>query len=385
MTHQTNYTFSPEVMEQGLDAIPEMMRIIINKAMQEERAQYLQAEEYERTSERKGHANGYKPKTVKTRVGEITFSVPQVREGGFYPSALEKGMRSERALVATLAEMYVQGVSTRKVKAITEELCGVEISAMQVSRAAAQLDETLQEWRERALGEITYLYLDARYEKVREAGQVRDTAVLVATGITPEGIRQVLGVSVSLSEHETHWKSFLQGLKDRGMRGVKLVISDAHSGLGAARRAVLGSVPWQRCHFHLQQNASSYVPKQSMKEEVAADIRAMFNASDRKSAEELLQAAIQKYAVSAPRLSAWMEDNLAEGFTFFDFPLGHRRSIRTSNSLERVNREIYRRTRVVGVFPNEAACLRLVSALLMEISEEWQIGKRYCLSKSFDC
>jgi transposase-like protein len=152
--------------------------------MQEERAQYLQAEEYERTAERKGHANGYKPKTVKTRVGEITFSVPQVREGGFYPSALEKGMRSERALVATLAEMYVQGVSTRKVKAITEELCGVEISAMQVSRATAQLDETLQQWRERPLGEIPYLYLDARYEKVREAGQVRDTAVLVATGIT---------------------------------------------------------------------------------------------------------------------------------------------------------------------------------------------------------
>ena len=385
MTHQTNYTFSKEVMEQGLDAIPEMMRIIINNAMQEERTQYIQAEEYERTADRKGHANGYKPKTIKTRVGEITFSVPQVREGGFYPSALEKGMRSERALVATLAEMYVQGVSTRKVKAITEELCGVEISAMQVSRATAQLDKTLQEWRERPLGEITYLYLDARYEKVREASQVRDTAVLVATGITPEGIRQVLGVSVSLSEHETHWKSFLQGLKDRGMRGVKLVISDAHSGLGAARRAVLGSVPWQRCHFHLQQNASSYVPKQSMKEAVAADIRAMFNASDRKSAEELLQVAIQKYAISAPRLSAWMEDNLAEGFTFFDFPLGHRRSIRTTNSLERVNKEIFRRTRVVGVFPNEAACLRLVSALLMEISEEWQIGKRFCLSKSFDC
>jgi transposase-like protein len=168
------------------------------------------------------------------------------------------------------------------------------------------------------------------------------------------------------------------------MRGVKLIISDAHSGLGAARRAVLGSVPWQRCHFHLQQNASSYVPKRSMKAEVAADIRAMFNASDRKSAEELLQAAIHKYAVSAPRLSAWLEGNLAEGFTFFDFPLGHRRSIRTTNSLERVNREIYRRTRVVGIFPNEAACLRLVSALLMEISEEWQIGKRVCFCKHFD-
>lgn len=247
MTHQEDYTVSSEIAEKGLEAVPELLRILINNVMQVERSKYLQAEEYERTEDRKGHANGYKPKTVRTRVGEITFSVPQVREGGFYPSALEKGLRSERALVTTLAEMYVQGVSTRKVKAITEELCGIEISAMQVSRAAAQLDETLQEWRERPLGEITYLYVDALYEKVREAGQVRDAAVLVATGITPEGERQVLGVSVSLSEHETHWKTFFKSLKDRGLNGVKLVISDDHEGLGAARRAVFGSVPWQRC------------------------------------------------------------------------------------------------------------------------------------------
>ena len=385
MTHQNNYNLSSELVEQGLEAVPELLRVLINNVMQVERSRYIQAGDYERTEDRKGHANGYKPKTVKTRMGEITFSVPQVREGGFYPTALEKGLRSERALVATLAEMYVQGVSTRKVKAITEELCGIEISAMQVSRAAAQLDEVLQEWRERRLGEITYLYVDARYEKVRDAGQVRDAAVLVATGITPEGERQVLGVSVSLSEHETHWKTFLKGLKDRGMHGVKLVTSDDHVGLGAARRAVLGSVPWQRCQFHLQQNAGAYVPKQAMRYEVAADIRSMFNAPDRKAAEEFLQAAIQKYAVSAPRLSAWLEDNLSEGFTIFDFPLEHRRSIRTTNSLERVNKEIRRRTRVVGVFPNEASCLRLVSALLMEISEEWQIGKRYCVGKSFDC
>lgn len=385
MTHQTDYTFADEIAEKGLAAVPELMRVLINNAMQVERSKYLQAEEYERTEDRKGHANGYKPKTVKTRMGEITFAVPQVREGGFYPAALEKGLRSERALTITLAEMYVQGVSTRRVKAITEQLCGVEISATQVSRATAQLDEILQEWRERALGEIQYLYVDARYEKVREAGQVRDAAVLVASGITPEGERQVLGVSVSLSEHETHWKAFLQGLKDRGMHGVKLVVSDDHAGLGAARRAVLGSVPWQRCQFHLQQNAGAYVPRQAMRAEVAADIRAMFNAPDRRTAEELLQAAIQKYAVSAPRLSAWLEDNLAEGFTLFGFPLDHRRTIRTTNSLERINKEIRRRTRVVGIFPNEASCLRLVSALLMETSEEWQIGKRYCAGKSFDC
>jgi putative transposase len=382
MTHQDDYTFTKEFAEKGLDAIPEMLRVLINQVMQAERSNYLQAGEYERTEDRKGHANGYKPKTVRTRMGEITFAVPQVREGGFYPSALEKGLRSERALVATLAEMYVQGVSTRKVKAITEELCGIEVSSMQVSRATAQLDEVLQEWRERSLEEITYLYVDARYEKVRQAGQVRDAAVLVATGITPQGERQVLGVSVSLSEHETHWKAFLKGLKDRGLNGVKLVVSDDHEGLGAARRAILGSVPWQRCQFHLQQNAGAYVPKQAMRMEVAADIRSMFNAPDRKTAEEYLQVAIQKYAVSAPRLSAWLEENLSEGFTVFDFPLEHRRTIRTTNSLERVNKEIRRRTRVVGVFPNEASCLRLVSAILMEISEEWQIGKHYCAGKS---
>ena len=381
MTHQDNYKLTNEMIVKGMEAAPELMRVLLNNAMQIERSKYLQADQYERTEDRKGHANGFKPKTVRTRIGEITFAVPQVREGGFYPSALEKGMRSERALVAALAEMYVQGVSTRKVKAITEELCGVEISTMQVSRATAQLDEVLQEWRERPLGEMTYLYVDARYEKVREAGQVRDAAVLVATGITPAGERQVLGVSVSLSEHEVHWKAFLRGLKDRGMHGVQLVISDDHSGLGAARRAVLGSVPWQRCHFHLQQNAGAYVPKQAMRYEVAADIRSMFNAPDRNAAEKYLQSAIQKYAKTAPRLSAWLEENLAEGFTVFDFPIEHRRSIRTTNSLERINREIRRRTRVVGIFPNEASCLRLISALLMEISEEWQTGKRYCVSK----
>lgn len=386
MTHQNHYNLPESVtetlMQQGLGALPEMIKVMINNAVLEERSRYLQAEEYERTGERTGYANGYKPKTVKTRVGEITFAIPQVREGGFYPSALEKGLRSERALTMTLAEMYIMGVSTRKVKAITEQLCGIEISAEQVSRATAQLDRVLQEWRERPLGEITYLYLDARYEKVRENSQIRDAAVLVATGITPWGERQVLGVSVSLSEHETHWKAFLQALKDRGLHGMKLVISDDHTGLGAARRAVFGGVAWQRCQFHLQQNAGSYVPRQSMRYEVAADIRSMFNAPDRKTAEEALQAAIQKYSVSAPRLSAWMEDNLSEGFTIFAFPLEHRWLIRTTNSLERVNKEIKRRTRVVGVFPNEASCLRLVSALLMEISEDWQIGKRYCSEKS---
>lgn len=389
MTHQNDYTVSPEILEgllrNGLEWLPDFIGIVVNTAMRAEREEYLQASDYERTARRKGHANGYKPKTVKTRVGEITFAVPQVREGGFYPSALEKGLRSERALTLALAEMYVQGVSTQKVKAITEQLCGVDVSSMQVSRAAKQMDALLQAWRERPLGSVRYLFLDARYEKVRENGQIRDAAVLLATGITQEGEKQVFGVSVSLSEHEMHWRNFLKSLKDRGLRDTQLIISDAHEGLGAARRAVFGSVPWQRCHFHLQLNASNYVPRQSMRAEVAADIRAIFNAPDRLTAERFLQTAIQKYAKTAPRLSAWMEENLPEGFTFFDFPLEHRRFIRTTNSLERINREIRRRTRVVGIFPNDASCLRLITALLMEISEEWQIGKKYCFSKSLNC
>jgi len=386
MTHQNDYTFSQnfidELIEIGFNGIPEMFRIIMNNAMKAERDQYLQANKYERTEDRLGYANGYKPKTIKSRVGEVTLDIPQVREGGFYPSALEKGMRSERALLITLAEMYIQGVSTRKVSAIIEKMCGFEISAMQVSRATKQLDEILQQWRERPLGEIRYLFLDARYEKVRESGQIRDAAVLIATGISPGGERQVLGVSVSLSEHRVHWRDFLQSLKDRGLRGVKLIISDAHEGLGAARRGVFGSLPWQRCQFHLQQNAGAYVPRQSMRAEVAADIRDIFNAPDRSMAEKYLQMVIQKYAKSAPRLSAWLEENLAEGFTVFDFPTKHRRFIRTINSLERVNREIRRRTRVVGIFPNEASCLRLISAILMETSEKWQIGKRCCLNEN---
>jgi len=385
MTHQNTCTLSPELLEElitnGIEGLPEIFRALLNTAMQVERTKYIQAEEYQRSETRKGHANGYKPKTVKTRIGEITFDIPQVREGGFYPSALEKGLRSERALTMTLAEMYVQGVSTRRVKAVTEQLCGTEISAMQVSRATAQLDAVLQEWRERSLGETRYLFLDARYEKVREAGHIRDVAVLVASGINPQGQRQILGVSVSLSEQEAHWKDFLHSLKERGLTGVDLIISDDHAGLGAARRAVFGSIPWQRCQFHLQQNAGAYVPRQAMRSEVAADLRGVFNAPDRETAELWLTSAVQKYTKTAPKLSAWMEENISEGLTVFAFPVEHRRFVRTTNSLERVNKEIRRRTRVVGVFPNDSACLRLVSAVLMEIGEDWQIGKKYCYNK----
>jgi len=381
MTYQEDFTLPTEYLEQigeqGLSYLPELIRIVVNAAMQVERQKHLGASPYERTPDRQGYANGYKPKTVKTRIGNITFDIPQVREGDFYPGALEKGLRSERALTMTFAEMYVQGVSTRKVKAITEQLCGAAISSSQVSRAASQLDEVLEAWRNRPLGEYMYLCLDARYEKVRIDGQMRDAAVQIAAGVNREGQREILGVSVALNEQEVHWRAFLQSLVQRGLQGVRLIISDAHTGLQAARQTVFGGIPWQRCQFHLQRNAQAYVPHKGMLDEVHNDIRTIFNAPDRTTAEAWLTQTVQKYAKTASKLANWMEINIPEGLAVFSFPRDHQRRLRTANLLERLNQEVKRRTRVVGVFPNEAACQRLISAILMEKSEAWLIGHRY--------
>jgi transposase-like protein len=384
MTYQNDFTLPSEILEQiaaeGFDFLPELIRIVINAAMQAERQQYLKAAPYQHTPDRRGHANGYKPKNVRTRLGEILLDIPQVREGGFYPEALEKGQRSERALTLTLAEMYVQGVSTRKVTAIVEQLCGSSVSSSVVSKAAKLLDETLEAWRNRPLGEFPYLFLDARYEKVRQAGQVRDAAILFAIGVDLEGKRQILGVSLSLSEHEVHWRAFLQSLAARGLNSVQLIVSDDHSGLKAARIAVFGGVPWQRCQFHLQQNAGAHVTRQDMRREVAEDLRTIFNAPDRHTAEAYLDKIVQKYAQSVPALADWLEKNIPEGLTVFSFPASQRRRLRTANGLERLSREIKRRTQVVSIFPNEAACLRLISAVLMEIHEEWQADDRIYLA-----
>ena len=361
----------------GFDRIGEALQILINAAMLAEREKYIGAGHYERTESRSGHANGFKPKTMKTRVGEIPLAVPQTRDGKFYPSCLEKGQRSEKALRLAVAEMYLQGVSTRKVMKITEELCGFEISSSSVSKATAELDGLFKGWRERPLGCYPYVYLDARYENVREGGVVIDQAVLVAVGVSEDGKRAVLGVSVELSEAEVHWRKFLQSLQQRGLHGIELFISDDHEGLKAARKAVFSGVPWQRCQYHLQQNAQKYVPKEDMKEQAAADIRAVFHAQDGKEAERLLTKVVASYEKSAPRLSAWMAESLPEGMTVFAFPAKHRTRIRTTNGVERLNREIKRRTRVVSIFPNAASCLRLVTAVVMETSEDWQSDNVY--------
>lgn len=361
--------------EHGFDGMKNAMETLLNEAMKIERSEHLGAGLHERSDNRIGYANGFKSKKVKTRLGELSLQVPQTRGTEFYPGALEKGIRSERALKLALAEMYVQGVSTRKVARITEELCGLELSSMQVSRAAQALDESLEAWRNRPLGVTPYVFLDAQYQKVRHGGRVIDCAVLIALGVTETGHRQVLGCSVSLSESEVHWREFLVGLQERGLCGVKLFVSDAHEGLKAARGAVFPAIPWQRCQFHLQQNAQSYVPRQSMRREVANDIRGIFNASDEAAATEQLRLFLKKYESTAPKLAQWAETALMEGFTVFDLPDSHRRKTRTSNVLERLNKEIKRRTRVASLFPNEASCLRLASAVLMEISEEWETGR----------
>ncbi len=385
MVRQTKNSVYEQLLElvtaEGCGGFTEVLKLLMNAAMVAEREKYLGAGPYERTEERVGYANGFKPKAIRTRAGELELRIPQTRDGGFYPQSLEKGKRSERALRLAIAEMYVQGVSTRKVSAITEELCGFEISTSTVSKLTSELDVVLKEWRERPLDRYDYVYLDARYENVRHGGLVVDCAVLIAVGVSSDGQREVLGVSVSLSEAEVHWRNFLSDLLKRGMHGVRLFISDDHSGLKAARAAVFPSVPWQRCQVHLQRNAQKYVPREAMKGKVAVDIRAIFNAPDRAEADRLLQKAITTYEKSAPTLSSWLETNICEGLTIFSFPAQHMVRTRTTNVLERLNREIKRRTQVASIFPNEASCLRLVTAILTEVSEDWLTERQRYMPK----
>ncbi|MGN8200604.1 IS256 family transposase [Salinisphaera sp. RV14] len=363
------------IAERGLEGLGDAVSMLINEAMRLERERYLGVLPFERSPERRGYANGYKPKTVKSRVGALELAVPQVREGGFYPSSLERGLRSERALKLALAEMYVSGVSTRKVARVTEQLCGFEVSSTEVSRCAAALDDELSAWRERPLGAYTYVVLDARYEKMRHGGTVVDCAVLLAMGVDAEGKRALLGVSVALSEAEVHWRTFLKDLAARGLHGISLFVSDDHAGLKAARAAVFPSVAWQRCQFHLQQNAGHYVPTRSLKKPVAADIRAIFDAPDEAEAKRLIERFIRTYETKAPKLVQWAETALPQGLAILALPRHHRKRLRTSNAIELVNREIKRRTRVATLFPNEASCLRLVSAVAMEISQDLNMSE----------
>lgn len=374
-----------QLLAQNNEPLLQALQLLMNTAMAWERQSVLQAEPYERSEGRQGYANGYKPKTLLTRLGSMKLSVPQTRGIEFYPSIIEKGQRSERALMLAMAEMYVHGTSTRKVKAIVEELCGQGVSSTQVSRAVELLDEVLEPWRTRLLsGEpIEYLYLDATYEKVRRNGVVQDAAVLTAYGVTAQGTRRVLGLSVAISEAEVHWRSFLESLTARGLAGLKLIISDAHVGLQKARTAVFPSVPWQRCQFHLQQNAQAFSKRIEQRKEIAATIRPIFQAPSKAEADRLLKMAVDTWQPSNPKFAEWLDLNIPEGLTCMVFPESHRKKIRTTNLIERNNREIKRRTKVATLFTSEKSLERLVTALLMEQDENWMNGRIY-LTMSVD-
>lgn len=368
------------ILDHGIDGLKPAFELLLNTAMQLERAAFLGADRYERTSERSGYANGYKPKTLNTRIGQLDLRVPQTRDTGtepFYPDALERGQRSEQAYVLAIATMYINGVSTRKVTNILQKMCGTHVDSTAVSRAAKTLDRELCAWRERALGEIRYLQLDAMYEPVRMNGVGTNCAVFVATGVLPCGRRSILGISAACSEAEVHWREFLRSLKTRGMHGVKMITSDDHEGLKAALKGTLSGVPWQRCQFHLQKNASAYVPRIGERPAIASRIRSIFNAEDVTEAQAKLDHLVAEQRQVNPKLANWLENDLPEGFTVFSLPRAHRRRLRTNNMLERLNKELRRRSRVIGVFPNEESLLRLASAKTMEISDEWEAGKRY--------
>ena len=362
---------------QGPDGFASVVELLMNAAMKVEREEFLGADAHERCPERKGYANGYKPKELQTRMGPLELAIPQVRGLKFYPRSIERGTRSEKALKTVVAQMYIEGISTRRVQDITEKLCGYEVSSTQVSRVTKELDEEFEKFRNRPIGEICYLAVDALYLKVRHDGAVISMAMLLAYGVTPEGRREILGASMSLSEAEVHWREFFKQLQARGMHGIRLITSDDHSGMDAARRAVFPSVPWQRCQFHMAQNAQGYVPRKAMRAEIAEAMRDIFNSPTLEMAREQVRRMVEKYQKRAPEFVKWLEENIEEGLTVYQFPREHWKKIRTSNGIERVNREIKRRTRVAVLFPNKESALRLVTGVIIEIHEEWVTGRQY--------
>jgi len=380
ISEATNKGFIEELLEKlilGSEHTPRILENLLNQLMLAERESVLGAAPYERTDNRTGFANGFKDRKYLSKMGDLSLRVPKTRDIPFYPSCLEKGERTERALMLALAESYVLGVSTRKVGKLVEELCGRSISSTTVSEYAKILDKEVLAFKERPLKGYKYLYLDAQYEKVRYEGVVRSMAVLKAVGVDLEGRREVLGISCSLSEAEVHWRTFLQDLLRRGLIGVELMISDNHAGLKAAIRAVMPAIKWQRCIFHLAQNAGHHSPTKAMQEEIHDSVKEIYGAQDRAEAEARLKKTVEKLKDKAPKFCDWLEENFIEGLTFYDFPKKHWRKIRTVNVVERLNREQKRRTRVAGLFPSVESCERLVVSVAIRLHEDWVTGKKY--------
>jgi putative transposase len=361
---------------------PGFLREIVERVLQEmleaEMTHHIGAAPYERSAARTGHRNGYKPRTLRTRVGTLNLLVPQDREGTFSTRLFSRYQRSEKALVLALMEMYVEGVSTRKVKEITEELCGTSFSKSLVFSLAGSLDSELQAWRNRRLEAeaYPYLFVDARYEKVRVSHKVLSQGVLVVSAVRDDGFREIVGLEVADTESETIYHELFRSLKSRGLSGVQLVVSDDHEGLKAAIARHFQGASYQRCQVHYARNLLGMVGA-ARRKELAEGLRGVFAAPSREVALRLACELAARWRESHPRVAEHLEEHIEECLSCLAFPESHRRRIRTTNGLERLNQEIKRRTRVVRIFPNREACLRLVSALAVEQSEEWLTGRRY--------
>jgi transposase-like protein len=366
-----------EVMAQQEDLLRPLIQEVLQQVLEAEMDEVIGAAKSERTPNRLGYRSGYYGRTLITRVGKLELRIPQDRQGRFRTEIFERYQRSEKALVGALTEMYVQGVSTRKVKAVTEELCGHEFSASTISRLNQGLDEELKKFASRPLEEpYPYLILDARYEKVREDGVIRSQAVMIAIGVDWEGRRNVLAVELASRESLTSWKDFCLRLKSRGLNGVELVISDDHAGLRKAIAEVFTEAAWQRCYVHFLRNALDYLPRKA-DNDCLTELRWIYDRRSIEEARQDLAAWLRKWASRYPKLCDWVEANIEETLTFYRLPRQHHKNLKSTNLLERLNEEIKRRTLVVRIFPNTDACLRLIRALAVEMHENWIEATKY--------
>ena len=358
-----------EAAKEADDPLRAMAELITDFAMEAEVSARIGAEPYQRSEDRVTQRNGHRERRWDTRLGTLNLQVPKLREGGYVPSFIEHRKRSEQALISVIQEAVVKGVSTRKIEGVLAELGIAGVSASQVSQLCASLDEKVRQFRERPLGEIPYVWVDALYEKVRVDERVESMAVVVATGVNVEGRREVLGFDVIAAESEDGWAEFFKSLKERGLRGVQLVVSDAHAGLRAAVRKVLKS-EWQRCKVHFYRNVLAHVPKRSQAE-VSEAMKAVFVQRDEKSAKAKASEMVGQFQSRFPKAMDVFEAGVDDVLSYLHYPQPHRTRISSTNPLERLNLEIRRRTRVVGIFPHSGACVRLIGMLLVERHEDW--------------
>jgi putative transposase len=365
------------VLAEDEDFLRPLVQAVLQGLLEAEMSEALGAAKGERTTTRRGYRSGHYDRTLVSRVGKLELRVPQDRDGRFSTELFERYQRSEKALVAALAEMYVQGVSTRKVKAITEELCGHSFSASAISAINVKLDEELAQFARRRLDEACpYLIVDARYERVREIGVIRSQAVLLAIGIGWDGRRSILAVELANRESRSSWRDFLLGLRERGLSGVEFVVSDDHAGLRQAIVEVLPEAAWQRCYVHFLRNALDYVPRK-VDDDCLRELRWLYDRRDLAEAKRDLAAWLVKWQATYPKLCSWVEEHIEETLTFYRLPRQHHKHLKSTNMLERLNEEIKRRTHVVRIFPNAESCLRLIRALAVETHENWLEAHRY--------